>query len=246
MFDYSIPENLLSGKNILVTGASEGIGRAAALKYASLGAHVILLARDQERLNSLYDEISDKGYPQAAIVPFDLNQTEPDSYQQLCDVLEDEFQQLDGLLHNAGILGQKAPLESYQAETFNKVMQINVTAQFLLTKALLPLLKQSPDASIIFTSSSVGRKGRAFWGAYAISKFATEGMMQTFAEELYDISRIRCNSINPGATRTAMRATAYPAENPNTVKAAEEILPLYCYLMGNDSKTENGKAFNAQ
>lgn len=246
MFDYQASDNLLAGKNIIVTGASEGIGRAVALEYARLGAQVILLARDEERLNSLYDEISDKGYPQAAIVPFDLEQTDIEAYSNLRDVLDGEFGAIHGLVHNAGMLGQKAPLDSYQPEIFSRVMQVNVNAQFLLTKALLPLIKVAEKPSIIFVSSSVGRKGRAYWGAYAISKFATEGMMQTLADELYDTHGIRCNSVNPGGTRTQMRATAYPAENPIEVPAPSEIVPVFNYLMGKDSEAVNGEALNAQ
>eukprot|EP01132_Coremiostelium_polycephalum_P023827 gene23827-28476_t len=111
----------------------------------------------------------------------------------------------------------------------------------MLTSTLLPLLKLSQDASVVFTSSSVGRKGRAYWGAYGVSKFATEGLMQTLADELDNVAPVRANSINPGATRTSMRAQAYPGENPTDNPTPEEIMPVYLYLMGPDSTGINGQ-----
>ena len=125
-------------------------------------------------------------------------------------------------------------------------MHVNVNAPFMMTKALLPLLEQSQDASIIFTSSSVGRVGRAYWGPYAVSKFATEGLMQTLADELANTSNIRVNAINPGATNTAMRRTAYPAEIPTVNPLPDQIMPLYLYLMGADSKGINAQSIDAQ
>ncbi|MEN8671324.1 MAG: SDR family NAD(P)-dependent oxidoreductase, partial [Ketobacter sp.] len=121
-----------------------------------------------------------------------------------------------------------------------------VNAQFMLIRTLLPMLRQSEAGSIIFTTSSVGRKGRANWGAYAISKFATEGMMQTLADELRDTSNVRVNCINPGATRTRMRASAYPAEEPASVCPPEAIMPLYNFLMGTDSAAVSGQSLDAQ
>jgi NAD(P)-dependent dehydrogenase (short-subunit alcohol dehydrogenase family) len=127
-----------------------------------------------------------------------------------------------------------------------EVMQVNVNAMFMLTSALLPLLKRSQDGSVVFTSSSVGRKGRAYWGAYGVSKFATEGLMQTLADELQGVAPVRANSINPGATRTDMRAQAYPAEDPSNNPSPEAIMPVYLYLLGPDSAGVSGQAFNAQ
>ncbi|MCY1419833.1 putative oxidoreductase YciK [compost metagenome] len=125
-------------------------------------------------------------------------------------------------------------------------MQVNVNAMFMLTSTLLPLLKLSRDASVVFTSSSVGRKGRAYWGAYAVSKFASEGLMQVLADEVDGVASVRANSVNPGATRTDMRAQAYPAETPENNPLPEQIMPVYLYLMGPDSTGINGQAFNAQ
>jgi len=246
MYDYQAPEQLLKDRVILVTGAGDGIGRAAAKTYAAHGATVVLLGRTLEKLEQVYDEIEGAGHPQPALVPMNLESASEHDYQELAATLEKEFGRLDGLLNNASILGQRTPLDAYESSTWQQVMQINVNGTFMLTQAMLPLLKESPDASIIFTSSSVGRKGRAYWGAYSVSKFATEGMMQVLADEVESISNIRVNSINPGATRTNMRAYAYPGEPPITNPAPEEIMPLYLYLMGPDSKGTNGEALNAQ
>lgn len=244
--DYSPPADLLAGKTILVTGAGDGIGRAAALSYASHGATVILLGRTVDKLEAVYDEIEAANYPQAAIFPADLGTLSEQDCQSLHDALEKEFGTLDGLLHNAGILGERRPIESAGFASWQEVIQVNVHAQFLLTRYLLPLLQAAPSASIVFTSSGVGRTGRAFWGAYAVSKFATEGFMQVLADELENTSKVRVNSLNPGATNTAMRRSAYPAETPTNNPLPDDIMPIYLYLMGRDSEGVTGKTFSAQ
>lgn len=246
MFNYTAPDKLLDGRVILVTGAGDGIGRAAALSYAKAGATLILLGRTTEKLEAVYDEIEGAGFAQPAIVPFNLDTAGEPAYVELADMIDSEFGRLDGILHNASLLGQRTPLENYDPITFDQVMRVNVNAGFLLTQALLPLVKQSEDASIIFTTSSVGRQGRAYWGAYAISKFATEGMMQTWADEYSNSGNLRVNCINPGATATNMRSYAYPAEDPSTIAAAADIQPVYLYLMGPDSKGVTGQSIDAQ
>jgi NAD(P)-dependent dehydrogenase (short-subunit alcohol dehydrogenase family) len=246
MFDYQAPEQLLKDKIILVTGAGDGIGKTAALTYAQHGATVILLGRTTKKLEAVYDTIEAKGYPQAAIVPLNLDGASEHDFIELAATLKNEFGHLDGILHNASLLGERTTLETYDAEVFDQVMKVNVLSQFMLNQALMPLLKAAPNASIVFTTSSVGRKARAYWGAYSVSKFATEGMMQLLADELESTSNIRCNAINPGATRTTMRAAAYPAEDPETLPSPEEIMPVYLYLMGADSEGINGKSLDAQ
>ena len=246
MFDYTAGPDLLKGRVILVTGAGRGIGAAAAKAFAAHGATVLLLGKTEESLNHLYDEIEQAGYPQPAVIPFNLETALSHQYGELAAMVENEFGRLDGLLHNAAILGPRTPLEQLSGDNFMRVMQINVNAEFMLTQAMLPLIKLSEDASVVFTSSSVGRKGKAYWGAYAVSKFANEGLMQVLADELEGTSNARANSINPGATRTNMRAQAYPGENPATNPSPEDIMPLYLYLMGPDSKGVNGRALDAQ
>ncbi|MGB1236967.1 MAG: YciK family oxidoreductase [Pseudomonadales bacterium] len=246
MFDYQAPKDLLAGKNILVTGAGDGIGRAAAMSYAAHGATVILLGRTVEKLEQVYDAIENAGYPQPAILPLNLDTASERDYIEITNIIEAEFGTLDGLLHNASLLGMRTALENYDPVTWEKVMRVNVNAPFYLTQSLLPLLHRSDDASIVFTSSSVGSKGRAYWGAYSVSKFATEGTMQVLADELENTSNIRVNCINPGATRTSMRAMAYPGEMPTDNPAPEDIMPVYLYLLGRDSAAVNGQTLKAQ
>ncbi|MEA1605384.1 YciK family oxidoreductase [Pseudomonas spirodelae] len=246
MFDYSARPDLLKGRVILVTGAGRGIGATAAKTFAAHGATVLLLGKTEANLSQVYDAIEAAGHPQAAVIPFNLETALPHQYDELAAMIEAEFGKLDGLLHNASIIGPRTPLEQLSGDNFMRVMQVNVNAMFMLTSTLLPLLKLSQDASVAFTSSSVGRKGRAYWGAYAVSKFATEGLMQVLADEVDGVSHVRANSINPGATRTNMRAQAYPAENPANNPLPEAIMPVYLYLMGPDSADVNGQAFDAQ
>ena len=246
MFDYTARPDLLQGRIILVTGAGRGIGAAAAKTYAAHGATVLLLGKTEANLSQVYDDIEAAGHAKPAVIPFNLETAHLNQHDELAAMIESEFGRLDGLLHNASIIGPRTPLEQLSGENFMRVMHINVNAMFMLTSTLLPLLKLSQDASVIFTSSSVGRKGRAYWGAYGVSKFASEGLMQTLADEVENVSTVRSNSINPGATRTSMRAQAYPAENPQNNPEPQAIMPVYLYLMGPDSAGVNGQAFNAQ
>ncbi|MEX1221874.1 MAG: YciK family oxidoreductase [Idiomarina sp.] len=240
-----ISSNALQGKVILVTGAGDGIGREAALHYASHGASVILLGRTVKKLEAVYDEIQAAGGPEPAIVPLDMKGATKAHYQGMCATIMDQFGRLDGLLNNAGILGVLSPFAHIDHDSWNDVMQINVTAQFMLTQALLPALQAAPKASVVFTSSGVGRKGRAFWGPYSVSKFATEGLAQVMADE-YEGSSLRVNVINPGATRTTMRSRAYPAEDVNKLATPADLMPLYLYLMSDDSAQVHGESLDAQ
>ncbi len=247
MHDYQAPADLLKDRIVMVTGAGSGIGRVAAKTYAAHGATVILVGRTVAKLEEVYDEIEAAGHPQAAIVPMNFEGAAVKEYEELAMTLEENFGRLDGLLHNAGILGSRSPVELYDPEIWNKVMQVNATAPFLLSRAMIPLLRKSDDASMIFTSSGVGRQARAYWGAYAVSKFAVEGLSQLLSDELDDTRHnIRVNSLNPGATRTNMRVLAYPAENPSQNPDPEALMPIYLYLMGKDSQGINGQKLDAQ
>ncbi len=244
--NYLPRANLLAGKTILVTGAGDGIGRSAALSYARYGATVLLLGRTGSKLEAVYDEIEAAGGARPAIIEMDLSTASEDSYANLAASLGNEFSCLDGILHNAALLGDRRPIANAVYTSWLEVMQVNVNAQFLLTRYLLPLLHLAPVASIIMTSSTVGRTGKAYWGAYAVSKFATEGFMQVLASELEHTSRIRVNSLNPQATNTAMRRTAYPAETPTNNPSPQDIMPAYLFLMGDDSAGVTGRAFEAR
>jgi len=244
--DYETRAGLLDGRVILITGASAGIGAALARRSASLGATVVMLGRSVQRLETVYDEIEQAGGPRPGIFVIDFLTAGGPQYDQLFEAVNDAYDHLDGLVHCAGILGDRSPIEQHDISVWHQVMQVNLTAPFILTQAMFPLLRRSGDASVIFTSSGVGRQGRAFWGAYAVSKFATEGMSQVLASEVGDGSPIRCNAVNPGATRTAMRRAAFPGEDPEELKTPDQVLSPYLYLLGPDSRTVNGRSFDAQ
>lgn len=244
--DYTYPQDVLRERIILITGASDGIGRALALHAAKLGAQVILHGRNVAKLEKVYDEIeATEGAARPSIAVMDLATADSDAYKSLAENLEKEFGRLDGLVLNASILGDRFSIEQYDAAKWQQVMHVNVTSAFALTQVCLPMLHRSDDASIIYTSSGVGRSGRAFWGAYAVSKFATEGLSQVLADEQRD-GTLRVNCINPGATRTNMRLEAFPGEDRDALKTPEDILPTYIYLLGPDSKGVTGKSLDAQ
>lgn len=243
---YTYSDDVLRDRIILITGASDGIGKALALEAARLGAQVILHGRNTAKLEKVYDEIEAiDGAPRPSIAVLDLASANAESYTTLAQSLEDEFGRLDGLVNNASLLGERYAIEQYDAVLWQRVMHVNVTSAFALTQVALPLLKKSEDASIIFTSSGVGRTGKAFWGAYAVSKFATEGLSEVLADE-HRHSALRVNCINPGATRTDMRLAAYPAEDRDTLRRPEEILAAYIYLLSADSKGVTGESFDGQ
>ena len=245
MYPYQAPESLLKNRTILITGAGQGIGRALAIGCAELGAQVVLLGRTINKLETVAEAIKQGGLSTPIIIPFDLTSATESDYQTCLKKLSADIGCLDGLVNNASIAADLKPFEMLSNDEFNQVMHVNVNASFALTKHCLPLLNKSSDASIIFTSSSVGRIGRELWSAYAASKFATEGLMQCIAKELAH-SAIRVNSVNPGATRTAMRAKVYPLEEVANNPEPQDILSVYFYLLGIDSKGVTGKALNAQ
>ena len=243
---YTYPNDVLRDRIILVTGASDGIGRALALQAATLGAQVILHGRNASKLEKVYDAIEAIGAaPRPSIAVLDLAAANSESYTTLAQSIEADFGRLDGLVHNASILGERFAIDQYDAVMWQRVMHVNVTSVFALTQVLMPMLQLSQDPSVIFTSSGVGRAGKAFWGAYAVSKFATEGLSQVLADE-HRHGKLRSNCINPGATRTKMRLAAYPGEDRDALKRPEEILAPYIFLLGPDSKEITRQSIDAQ
>jgi len=243
---YQPPAALLAGRAILVTGAGGGLGSALAKACASLGAQVILSGRNVRKLEGVYDAIVAAGAPRPSIAPLDLERADASHYGALADAVRNEFGRLDGLVHAAAVLGERAPIEHYDVVKWLKVMHVNVNAAFIVTQALLPLLRLSQDASVVFTTSGVSVQGRAYWGAYAASKFAVEGLMQVLADETDTITSIRVNSVNPGRMRTPMRAAAYPGEVPESVPTPDQVLGPFLYLLGPESRGITGRRFDAQ
>lgn len=244
--NYSPQADFLKDRVILVTGAGDGIGKIAAINYAKHGATVILAGRTVAKLEAVNDAILENGYIEPVIYPIDLSGATEEDYAELAELIIEKLGRLDGLLHNASVLGSRRPISNYLLSDWDECMNVNVRAEFLLTRALLPLINECKNGRIIFTSSGVGRTGRAHWGAYAVSKFATEGLMEVLADELDGISNTCVNAINPGGTRTRMRAKAFPAENPSDVATPEDLMWLYLFLMGADSQSVSGQSINAQ
>ena len=236
----------LTGKVILITGAGAGIGGELAKTAASKGATVLLLGRTEEKLNAVYDAILANGDPEPVVIPMDLSKLDEQQANQLSHQIGEAFGRLDGLVHNASLLGKLGPLANANLSEWSQVMSVNAFAPVVLTKALFPLLHESPAASILFTSSSVGKQGRAFWGAYATSKFATEGIAQILAAETESTENIRVNCINPGATATGMRRAAFPGESPDSIASTASLMPAYCFLLSDASRHLHGCSIDLQ
>jgi NAD(P)-dependent dehydrogenase (short-subunit alcohol dehydrogenase family) len=236
---YTPTPDAFAGRVILVTGATSGIGRAVARDLVRHGATVILHGRNEQALEALYQELLPLG-PEPAVAQLDLERAQGPQYESLTSEIEARYGRLDGILHNAAMLGDRSPIEHYDIGLWQRVLLVNLTAPFILTRCLLPLLRKSADASVLFTTSSVGQRGRAYWGAYAVSKSGLEGLAETLADEL-ESTQIRVNLINPGGTRTRMRARAFPAENPETLPSADSHTPAFLYLLGPASMDVRGQ-----
>jgi NAD(P)-dependent dehydrogenase (short-subunit alcohol dehydrogenase family) len=231
----------LDGKTALITGGSKGIGKGIAEAYLKQGAEVIICGRNEANLEATGDELKEFGTINYAVCDI----TKLDDVKRLASQIEAIKQKLDILVNNASILGARSPIMEYPEDVWKEVIQINLNAQFFVTKALLPLLIKSEHSSIINVSSSVGRKGKKEWGAYAASKFGVEALTQVLAHEMED-TNVRVNSVNPGGTRTDMRAGAYPDEDPNTLPTPLDISPVFVYLASDESLDINGQEFAAR
>ncbi len=248
---------LLAGKVIAITGAGAGIGRAAARAFAAHGATVLLLGRTLGKLEAVYDEIVAAGHPEPVIQTVNLAGVTAEDCQQLAIAIDAGFDRLDGLLHNASVLGPRVPLAGYDPLAWHEVMATNLNSNFLLTQALLPLLEASGRQAhagasqlssplVLFTGSGAGLRPRAYWGAYAVAKAGVEALMKVLADESENISPVRFASINPGGTRTAMRAAAVPGEDPSTLPTPEDLMPLYLWLFGASDKAIHGQSISAR
>ena len=238
--DHIFKEGELKDKVILVTGANRGFGLAITMDLSKAGATVIMLGRDLGSLEHAYDAVVDAGYKEPILYPLDLEGATPENYQELQDNVLEKFDKLDGLIHNAAILGAQMPIEQYDIKLWYSTLQINLSAPFMLTQFLIPALLKSDDARILFLSSSVGREARAYWGAYSVSKFGIEGFAKTLSEEL-EKTKISVNTVNPGKLRTEMRRTAYPAEDSSTVPLPEHKSSAIVYLLSSMSPKMNGE-----
>ena len=244
--DYEASRADLTERVILVTGAGDGLGRAVSIALSRGGATVVLLGKTIHKLETVFDTIVSAGYTEPVIYPMDLAGAMPSDYEALAHRLDDEYGRLNGLLHNAAALGALSPLEHHPLEQWQQVMQVNLNACFLLTRACLPLLKRAADATVVFTVDGVGRRARAYWGAYAASKSAVETLAGVLAKEVEHNTAIRVNVVNPGPLRTRLRAAAYPAEDPSHLASADSVAGAYVYLLGPDGKHVRGRSLDLQ
>lgn len=243
MKKYLAAHNLLQGRVILVTGAGQGIGRTAALAFASHGATVILHGRKVKKLEAVYDEIEAAGLPQAAIFPLDLASAEDKDYEALAGGIRGQLGRLDGILHNAAHLDKLRSLEEQTLEQWQTSLRINLIAPFALTRACLPLLKMAPDASIIMTSETHGHSPAAYWGNFAVSKSGVETLVKLWAQELELYPNLRINCIVPGPVQSPQRSRTHPGEVKESLPSAESLMQQYLYLMGGDSRGITGQIF---
>ena len=237
---HTINKEEFKDKVVLVTGANRGFGLAITMDLARAGATVIMLGRDLGSLEYAYDAVVDAGLTEPILYPLDLEGATPENYQELQDNLLNQFGKLDGLVHNASILGTQMPIEQYDIKLWYSTLQINLSAPFMLTQFLVPALLKSDDARVIFMSSTVGREARAYWGAYSVSKFGIESLAKTLSEEL-EKTTISVNTVNPGKMRTEMRRAVYPAEDSSKVPLPEEKSQAIAYLLSSSSPKINGE-----
>ena len=243
--NYQAPVKHLQDRVILVTGAGQGIGRAAAMAFAAQGATIILIGRKVSSLEEVYDEIEAAGGPQPAIFPLNLSKVGEEECKTLAESIHQQLGRLDGMLHNASRFDNLSPLEIQTEEQMEGMLRVNLVAPFLLTKACLPLLKRSADASVVFTSTTAAHHPAAFWGAHAVSKSAVETMAKIWAEEIGTSPNLRMNTVIPGAVQSPQRRKSHPGERSESLPSAEAIMPLYLYLMGHDSAGISGQVFEA-
>lgn len=241
--DFSVSPDCLKNKVIVVTGASSGIGRAVAVCCAEHGATVVLIGRSMPALEHVYDEIESKNLPTPAIFQLDFEQAKQADFDGLHNAIKNEFDQIDGVVHNAAQLGSRKPIAQYSFDEWQKIFQINVHATFGLTRHLLPLINTQKPGRIVFTLSEHALTGKAYSGAYSASNGANINLMQTLAEE-YEHTQIKVNAIIPCATRTKIRAEAYPAENPASLPHPSQVAQNYLYLLSDNTAAEHGKVFH--
>ncbi len=246
MKNYLPRPDLLSGRVILVTGASAGLGRAASLAFARHGATVALLARDEAKLEAVYDEIVAAGGAEPAMFPYDLAAADDRSLETLAGTLTHHLGRLDGLLHSAHQFFSLTPLNLQTLEQWQTLMRVNLIAPFALTRACMPLLLQAPDASVLFTGETHGHAPSAYWGGYAVAKSGLETLTHIWSDELARNENLRINTLIPGPVATTLRARTYPGVAAETLPTPEALMPWYLYLMGEDGRSVRGQTVECQ
>jgi NAD(P)-dependent dehydrogenase (short-subunit alcohol dehydrogenase family) len=231
---------MLQGKVALITGASQGLGKALALSFAAEGASVVINSRREEGVRAIAREIEAKG---GEVLALAADVSEAADVERLVGATVERFGRVDVLVNNAGVLGPRVEIEEYPEDEWRRVIDANLTGPFLVSKTAIPHMPEG--ASIVNVVSGVSVEGRAGWGAYSVSKFGVEGLTQILAAELAERG-IRANAVDPGGMRTDMRAAAYPEEDPMTRVTPEENTAVFLYLASDESKDVTGERFKAQ
>jgi NAD(P)-dependent dehydrogenase (short-subunit alcohol dehydrogenase family) len=242
---YAARRDLLRGRVILVTGASAGIGEAAARTFAAHGATVILHGRNLQRLERVYDAIAATGAPEPAMLPLDLAAAGERELANVEQTVRAQCGRLDGILHNAAHFVHLTALENERLDDWLRLLRVNVAAPFALTRACLPLLRAAPDASVAVTGETHGLRPAAFWGGFAVSKSALLAYTRIQAQEWESQAHLRINLIIPGKVSSPCRARTHPGEAPASRATIDSLMPLYLYLMGPDSAGVSGQVFEA-
>ena len=234
---------MMEGKTILITGANRGIGKSLAKNFSNIGTNVILLGKNEDSLNEVYDEIISCTKTKPLIIESDLNLLDLDGAHQIKKAIVNQYGVLDGLIYNAAKLGKMTSIEDYEDGLWKEIINTNLNSSFLIYKELIPILKAAPNGRIIFTSSGVAEAGKAYWGAYSVSKFAVKGLAEVIRDELDSTSNIKVFNYDPGATKTSMRASAYPGEDPNNLKDPDKLFGDYLWFFSEESQNSTQHYF---
>ena len=229
--------NPLIEKNILITGASSGIGKSLAINLSKFGANVIMLSKNEKALDSVYDEIKEKYNTEPMIIKCDLTDLNEIKSQEITDIIGENYSRLDAIIHNAAILEKMSNIENYDLVTWEKVLKVNLTSAFILSKYLISLMKSALVTRIIFTTSSVGRNAKAFWGAYSVSKAGINALSEILSDELETISNMKVFNFDPKATQTSMRSLAFPAEDRGSQKKPDSLIEYYLWMLSEKSNS---------
>jgi NAD(P)-dependent dehydrogenase (short-subunit alcohol dehydrogenase family) len=242
--EYRPKPDLLAGRVILVTGAGQGLGRAVAIACARHGATVALLGRSQEKLEATYDAITAAGGAEPALVPLDLEAAGSAEFDALVQVLRKDLKRLDGIAHCASHFVPLGPLANQSLETWMALLKVNLAAPFAITRACLPLLAASPDASVVFTGETHGRDPAAYWGGFAVSKAGLSPLVHIWADERSRTPNPRMNVLIPGPIASPQRSRSHPGEDPAGLRTTEDAARGFLYLLGPDSIAISGKTLS--